>query len=51
MKRGKLIKTSKSYFDLEKENEFNNKYISDGIIKEARIQKKLKFKSFKNRIL
>lgn len=47
LKPGKIIKNTKSYFELEKENEFNNKYISDGIIKETIIQKRLKFKSFK----
>ena len=48
MKPRKILKTTNSSFEIEKVKTFNSKYISDGIIEEARIPKKLKFESFKD---
>ena len=49
LKPRKILKTTNSSFEIEKE--FNNKYISDGIIEEARIPKNLKFESFKDNFI
>ena len=51
MKPRKILKTTNSSFEIEKETQFNGKYISDEIIEEARIPKKLKLESFKDNIL
>ena len=51
LKPRKILKTTNSSIEIEKENEFNNKYISDGIIEEARIPKNLKFESFKDNFI
>lgn len=51
MKTRKILKTTNSSFEIEKVKGFNSKYISDGIIEEARIPKKLKFESFKDNFI
>ena len=51
LKPRKILKTTNSSFEIEKENEFNNKYIYDGIIEEVTIPKKLEFESFKENFI
>ena len=47
----KIENTTNSSFEIEKDSEFKGKYISDGIIEEVRIKKKLKFESFKDNFI
>ena len=47
----KIENTTNSSFEIEKDSEFKGKYISDGIIEEVRITKKLKFESFKDNFI
>ena len=47
----KILKSTNSSFEIEKNNKYNGKYISDGIIEEARIPKKLKFETFKDNFI
>jgi ubiquitin-activating enzyme E1 len=47
----KIIKTTNSSFEIEKEKKAYGKYISDGIIEEAKKPEVLKFKSFKDNFL
>lgn len=51
MKPRKILKTTNSSSEIEKETQFNGKYISDEIIEEARIPKKLKLESFKDNFI
>jgi len=51
LKPRKILKTNNSSFEIEKDNKLKGKYISDGIIEEAKIPKILKFESFKDNFL
>ena len=47
----KIIKSNISSFEIEKTNKGNNKYISDGIVEEIKIPKKLKFESLQDNFI
>ena len=48
----KIIKKNKYYFEIVKNNDLpNSNYISDGIVEEYKVPKKLKFESFKNNFI
>ena len=50
-KSKKIIKISNSSFEIEKNNNFNGKYISDGIVEEIKVPKKMNFETFKENFI
>ncbi len=51
LKQRKIIKIKDKSLEIEKDNECNGKYLSDGIIERIKNTKMLKFKSFKDNFL
>ena len=47
----KIIKTTNSSFEIGKNNSYNGKYISDGIVKEFKITRKMNFETFKENFI
>lgn len=47
----KILKTTNSSFEIEKDRQYNDKYISDGIVEEAKLPKILKFETFKDNFI
>jgi ubiquitin-activating enzyme E1 len=47
----KIIKISNSSFEIEKNNNYNGKYISDGIVEEFKVPKKMNFEIFKENFI
>ena len=47
----KIIKTTNSSFEIGKNNSYNGKYISDGIVEEFKITRKMNFETFKENFI
>ena len=53
LKPRKILKTNNSSFEIEFENDkkYNGRYISDGVVEEFKLTKKLKFETFKDNFI
>ena len=47
----KIIKISNSSFEIKKNNNYNGKYISDGIVEEFKVPKRMNFETFKENFI